>query len=150
MKQCWIKNFPLKIKNPPGTKTLWINLLKKGRCHPQTLPVLLAGAKVRSASHLSPDFSRKSPLLFCYYYANFLDFSSVLKGTVSWDRFQKFWQKVTQLGLTKSRGWFFNFFGSSNDFTVQKVYLLRLMPVWVGLTMVNCLFLSVLLITSGV
>ncbi len=29
-----------------------------------------------------------------------------LKGTVSWDRFQKFWQKFTALGLTKGRGWF--------------------------------------------
>ncbi len=31
------------------------------------------------------------------------------KGTVSWDRFQKFWQKFTELGLTKGRGWFLNF-----------------------------------------
>ncbi len=29
-----------------------------------------------------------------------------LKGTVSWDRFQKFWQQFTALGLTKGRGWF--------------------------------------------
>jgi hypothetical protein len=27
-----------------------------------------------------------------------------------------------------------------NDFKTQKVYLLRLMPVYVGLSMVNCLF----------
>ncbi len=33
---------------------------------------------------------------------------------------------------------------------MQKVYLLRLMPVYVGLTLVSYLFLSVPLITSGV
>jgi hypothetical protein len=37
-----------------------------------------------------------------------------------------------------------------NDFKIQKVYLLWLMPVCVGLTMVSCLFLSILLTTSGV
>jgi hypothetical protein len=31
----------------------------------------------------------------------------------------------------------------SNDFIIQKVYLLRLMPVYVGLSMVSCLFLLV-------
>jgi hypothetical protein len=44
----------------------------------------------------------------------------------------------------------FEFFKGSSDFKMQKVYLLQLMPVCVGLTMVNCLFLSVLLIKSGV
>ncbi len=34
--------------------------------------------------------------------------SMVLKGTVSWDRFQKFWLKFTELDLTKGRGWFLN------------------------------------------
>jgi len=34
---------------------------------------------------------------------------SWFKGTVSWDRFQKFQQKYTELGLTKGRGWFLNF-----------------------------------------
>ncbi len=72
------------------------------------------------------------------------------KGTVSWDRFQKLWKKFTELGLTKGRGWFLNFLGGSNDFKTQKVYLLRLMPFCVGLTMVSCLFLSVPLITSRV
>ncbi len=62
------------------------------------------------------------------------------KGTVSWDRFQKFWQKFTEPSLTKGRGWFLNFFRGFNDFIIQKVYLLWLMPVCVGLTMV-CLLL---------
>jgi hypothetical protein len=44
----------------------------------------------------------------------------------------------------------FEFFRGSNDFIVQKVHLLRLMPVCVGLIMVSCLFLLVPLITSGV
>ncbi len=35
---------------------------------------------------------------------NFLCF----KGTVSWDRFQNFWQKFTKLGRTKGRGGFLN------------------------------------------
>ncbi len=33
------------------------------------------------------------------------------KGTVSWDRLKKLWQKFTELGLNKGRGWFFNFLG---------------------------------------
>jgi hypothetical protein len=37
----------------------------------------------------------------------------------------------------------FEFFRGFNDFIIQKVYLLRFMPVCVGLTMVSCLFLSV-------
>jgi hypothetical protein len=37
----------------------------------------------------------------------------------------------------------FEFFRGSNDFIVQKVYLLRLMPVSVDLIMVSCLFLLV-------
>ncbi len=72
-------------------------------------------------------------LVFFYsLFRNACDF----KGTVSWDRFQKFWQKFTELGLTKGRGWFLNFLGGSNYFKTQKVYLLRLMPFCVGLTMV--------------
>jgi hypothetical protein len=34
------------------------------------------------------------------------------KGTVSSDRFKKFRQKFTELGLTKGRGWFLNFLGA--------------------------------------
>ncbi len=26
-------------------------------------------------------------------------------GTISWDRFKKFWQKFTEVGITKGRGW---------------------------------------------
>ncbi len=44
----------------------------------------------------------------------------------------------------------FEFFRGSNDFIVQKVDLLRLMPVCVGLILVSSLFLLVPLITSGV
>jgi hypothetical protein len=44
----------------------------------------------------------------------------------------------------------FEFFRGSNDFIVQKVNLLRLMTVCVGIIMVSCLFLSVPPITSGV
>ncbi len=44
----------------------------------------------------------------------------------------------------------FEFFKGSNDFIVQKVHFLWLMPVCVGLIMVSCLFLLVPLITSGV
>ncbi len=50
---------------------------------------------------------------------------TLFKGTVSWDRFQKIWPKFKELGLTKGRDWFWNFFRGSNDFIVQKVYLLR-------------------------
>jgi hypothetical protein len=38
----------------------------------------------------------------------------------------------------------------SNDFILQKVYFSGLMRVYVGLIMVSCLFLSFLLIISGV
>ncbi len=37
---------------------------------------------------------------------------SWVKGTVSWDRLNKFWQKFTELGLTKGRGWFLHFLGA--------------------------------------
>ncbi len=39
-------------------------------------------------------------------------FVPTLKGTVSWDRFQTFWQKFTELGLTKGRGRWLNFLGA--------------------------------------
>jgi hypothetical protein len=42
------------------------------------------------------------------------------------------------------------FFRGTNDFIVQKVFLLRLMPVCDGLIMVSCLFLLFHLNTSGV
>ncbi len=58
--------------------------------------------------------------------------------------FKNFDKKFTELVLTKGGGWFLNFFRGSNDFIMQKVYFLRLMPVCVGLIMVSCLFLSVL------
>jgi hypothetical protein len=35
------------------------------------------------------------------------------------------------------RGWFFEFFMGFNDFKMLKVCLLRLMPVYVGLSMVS-------------
>ena len=37
----------------------------------------------------------------------------------------------------------FEFFRGSNDFLLQKVHLLRLMPVCVGLILVSCLFTDV-------
>ncbi len=37
---------------------------------------------------------------------------SPFKGAVSWDRFQKFWQKFTELGLIEGRSWFLNFLGA--------------------------------------
>jgi hypothetical protein len=69
--------------------------------------------------------------------------TTVFKRTVSWDRCQKFLQKCTELGLTKGCGWFLKYFGGSDDFIMQKVYLLRVMPVCIGFIMVSCLFLSV-------
>ncbi len=57
-----------------------------------------------------------------------------VKGTVSRDRFQKFWQNLqNQAFLRDAAG--FSFFRVSDDFIMQKVYLLRLMPVWVGVIM---------------
>ncbi len=44
----------------------------------------------------------------------------------------------------------FEFFRGSNDFIMQKVYLLWLMPVCVGLIMVSCIVLLFPLITTGV
>ncbi len=37
----------------------------------------------------------------------------LLKGTVTWDRFQKFWQKFTEFCLTKGRSLFLNFLRAS-------------------------------------
>jgi len=36
----------------------------------------------------------------------------LFKGTVSWDRFQNFWPKYKELGLTKGRDWCLNFLGA--------------------------------------
>jgi hypothetical protein len=41
--------------------------------------------------------------------SNFKGTRLYFKGTVSWDRFQNFWQKFTELVLTMGRDWFFNF-----------------------------------------
>jgi hypothetical protein len=57
--------------------------------------------------------------------------------------------KFTELGLTKGRCWLLNFLGAPMIYSA-KFYLLRLMPDCDGLIMVSCLFLSVLLILSGV
>ncbi len=35
-----------------------------------------------------------------------------MKGTVSWERCQTFWQKCTEIGLGKACGWFLNFSGA--------------------------------------
>jgi hypothetical protein len=46
-----------------------------------------------------------------------------LKGTVSWDRFQNFWQKFTELGPTKGRCWFFNFFEAPMILKRKKLFI---------------------------
>ncbi len=53
--------------------------------------------------------------------------SSFFKGTVSWDRFQKFWQKFTELGLNKGHGWFLNFLEAPLIFKWQGTSSFRLM-----------------------
>ncbi len=47
------------------------------------------------------------------YFSNFY-----IKGTVSWERF---WQKFTELGLTKGRGWFLNFFVAPMILSVLRI-----------------------------
>ncbi len=42
-------------------------------------------------------------------FTKYLYFSDAFKGTVSWDRFQKFWRKFKELDLTKGRDWCLNF-----------------------------------------
>ncbi len=54
---------------------------------------------------LNPDPDQK-PLLEITGKLNSI-YEENIKGTVSWDRFEKCWQK---LGLRKGRGWFLNFF----------------------------------------
>ncbi len=71
-----------------------------------------------------------------------------------WDRLTRWiWLLMTCLVSfrPKQRTWpFYKFVRCSNDFILQKLYFSRLMRVSVGLIMVSCLFLSFLLITSGV
>jgi hypothetical protein len=70
-----------------------------------------------------------------------------LKGTISWDISKKFWQEFAEWGPTKGNGWiFFCFFGAPM-ILMQKVYCCASLR-W--LNNVSCLFLSFLLITSGV
>ncbi len=45
------------------------------------------------------------------------------KGTVSWDRFKKLWQKFTELGLNKARGWFLNFFAASMILNAEGLFI---------------------------
>ncbi len=62
-----------------------------------------------------------------------------LKGLSHEIDFKNFDKKFAELGLTKGRA-SFEFFGGSNYFKTQKVYLLRLMLVCVGITIVSFLF----------
>ncbi len=71
-----------------------------------------------------------------------------LKGLSHEIDFKNF-DKIYRAWPNKGTQLVFEFFMGFNDFKIQKVYLLRLMPFCVGLTMVNCLFLSVLLTTGG-
>ncbi len=48
----------------------------------------------------------------------------------------------------QGRSWFLNYLGAPTILIMKKVYVLRLMPVCIGLAMFSCL--SVPLITSGV
>jgi hypothetical protein len=54
-----------------------------------------------------------------------LNFFNNLKGTVSWDRFQKCWRKWTELGLNKGRGWFLNFLETPLIFNWNKTSVSR-------------------------
>ncbi len=92
------------------TRSLWISLYMRKICILlfisvvwQTIPLFnwqkIAFTLMRSVDNNK--FSRK------FSYAFFRVES--LKGTVSWDRFQKCWRKWTDLGLIKGRGWFLNF-----------------------------------------
>ncbi len=67
---------------------------------------LLISPYLVSGNASAADYSDCLDLLHLSVY---LELILLLKGTVSWDRFQNFWQKFTELGLTKGRGWFLNF-----------------------------------------
>jgi hypothetical protein len=80
------------------------------------------------------------PVLFFSAFFNFLR----LAHEIDFKKFDKNLQNLPEKGTRLV----FEFFRGFNDFKVQKVYLLRLMPVYDGLIMVSCLFLSVPPITS--
>ncbi len=70
----------------------------------------------------------------------------ILSREIDFKNFDKF----TGLSLTKERGWF-KFCRGSGDFIRQEVYFLRLInAILRWLNNVSCLFLSFLLIASGV
>ena len=73
-----------------------------------------------------------------------------LKGLSHEIDFKNFDKNLQNLTPNYGTRLVFEFFMGFNDFKTQKVYLLRLMPFSVDLAMVNCLILSVPLITSGV
>ncbi len=50
----------------------------------------------------------KTPNPKCHLYLCWIEF----KGTVSWDRFQKFWPNFKELDLSKGRGWCLSFLGA--------------------------------------
>jgi hypothetical protein len=47
------------------------------------------------------------------------------KGTVAWDRFRQYCQKLTDVGLNKGRGWFLNFSEAPLIFSWNKTSSLR-------------------------
>ncbi len=49
--------------------------------------------------------------------------NDILKGLSHEIDFKNFDKQFTELGLTKGRGWFLNFFMGSNDFIIQKKFI---------------------------
>ncbi len=76
-------------------------------------------------------------------------FLDSLKGLSHEIDFKNVDKNLQNLAYPRDAAGFLIFCGSY-DFIIQKVHLLRLMPVCVGLILVSCLFLSAHPITSGV
>jgi hypothetical protein len=71
----------------------------------------------------------------------FIWITALIKGTVSWDRFDKFDKNLQDHWRpNKGTGWVLKFFRCFDDFIMQKVYSLWLMPVCVGLIMLAAYF----------
>ncbi len=103
---CWNNSISLVYKN--GTNYLTISVSKSAKS--QALQWIHKGKT--KATNL---FQNSAPFRTIYTMgisgpnaaAHF--FTRPLTGTVSWDRFQKFWPKFKELDLTKGRDWCLNF-----------------------------------------
>ncbi len=151
----WMWKLGLRPRNSPKVIHKWdlrCSALARDYCNNISLPVtnrLLVGCP------LSTDHSKKRSNISLTFWPQALVLNNLffqytlLKTRIGLGpchqrdclmrQIKKFRQNLTELGLTKAQ-LVFKFLWCSNYIITQKVYLLRLMPVWVSLIMLAAYF----------